>query len=86
MRINRDRARRVLRRIVGMSVAAAAVLHPTPAQAHSVSNTPSSNFHGHVTSIKPAAKTFRFAVIEATSRAELRWTVGPEISGPGSDR
>ena len=61
------------------------VLTPTPASAHSASNTPTSNFHARVTSVVPRSTRFTIEVIEATSRIELTWRSGEELAVPGYD-
>jgi hypothetical protein len=59
-----------------------------PAEAHSASNTPSSNYVTKVISIRAAdggEVPFALHSIEAGSRLELRWKTGPEVFVPDYD-
>jgi hypothetical protein len=77
-----------IRRIVFAAVAIALALTPARAEAHSASNTPSSNYVTNIVSVKSADGSevpFTLESIEAGSRFELTWKSGPELLIPDYD-
>jgi hypothetical protein len=74
------------RRLFVVVLAVLFAVQPNPAQAHSASNTPSSNYVSKVLSITgPGVVPFTLASIEAGSRLELKWKSGPELLVPDYD-
>jgi hypothetical protein len=61
------------------------ILPNSTAQAHGAANSPASNYVSKITSVSPVGKTFSIAIIEATSRVELRWNSGDGIVVPDYD-
>ena len=80
----------MLKRVLPLCIVIAVVALPARVEAHSASNTPSSNYVTSVVSVKAdpgSAKPSGFTLrsIEAGSRLELRWLSGDEIQVPDYD-
>ena len=57
----------------------------SPAQAHSASNSPASNYRTKLLLVSPTSDAYQAKVIETGNRFELRWKSGPELLVPDYD-